>query len=381
VSGRWPLLALAALALWVIARSLQGAASERLRSLPVELHAFTVRDGVLLVTARDSIGLTGVVATGGASRVLVPPSRTTGTASGTFLTPSGAVFRMEETATPSAPGSPWAMFGLGPAGSRTRLWAASLDGTPARELLPELRMERAVPSGDTCFWLRKTGPDRSIAAPWQRPRSLVATPLTGGRSRELARGLNALTLLEPLGGGVSWSVPRRDLRHSDRYLALPPEFEVAVVRDCFGQPELVNDRLYWLHYVPTPFSQGRVQPAQLELTSAATDGSDRRVLLNLLGHPEWQPRARLLGGHGGLVYWLLYPQGRRNEMVLPKLCAVSEAGIRPVARLRAEVISTWLDGGYLYYTVEERRENWLDWSAAGLQHQRAVVLYRTHLTG
>lgn len=361
---------------WLLSRALITGTSQRMRELPFHALPLAGRDGmVLLADSGDPRGVQGIPVRSGAMRSLIPSVPTGGTVVEHWLTPSGgAILRTNEPAV-AASGAEGAPPPWGWGVRRARLWSAGLDGSPARELLRELRMEAAVPSGDACFWLRPS--DSARAGRAARSRRLMRTPLNGGRSREICAGLPAATRLEPLGGGVTWAVFQRGSFRMDRCVALPPHFEVEMLEDCAGRPDLLDGRLYWLHYAPKgPFS---AEPARMELTSASLDGSDRKVIADLLQSPDWLPDGRLLGVHRGRLYCLLSRRSGRNKRSQPTLCEVSATQIRPIATLQGDAGPVWFDDRFLYYTRIERRENWLNWSKSGLILKTARVLYRIRL--
>jgi hypothetical protein len=268
---------------------------------------------------------------------------------------------------------------------RARLWSVALDGQAAHELLPELKMAQAVPAGDQCYWLRAGADARKTETSRGGARlphfDLMVTPLRGGNSRTIALGLSSFVRLEPLGHGVSWSVPRPGTWRSDRYLALPPEYAVRVALECSGTPELLAGRLYWFDQ-GAGSAPGNPGSMRVKLVSAAESGDDRSELLELSGNATWEERGRLLGIHQGRLYALLYRRSAKpGALERPMLCEIRDNSIGEVASLRARIGSTWLESGCLYYTAEERRENWLDWTQAGLIPKRAQVLYRIQLPG
>jgi hypothetical protein len=163
----------------------------------------------------------------------------------------------------------------------------------------------------------------------------------------------------------------------DRYVALPPSFEIELLEDCSGRPELLNGRLYWLHSAPKRPGSG--EPPRLELTSASVDGRDRKVIADLLNSPDWLPEGRLLGAHWGRAYCLLTRQPRQGKQSLPTLCEVTETQVTRIATLPVDAGPTWFEDGYLYYTRMESRENWFNWSSTGLILKTVRVLYRLRL--
>jgi len=364
-------------AVWIVARGVRPGSSERIRELPYDALPLAGRDGMLLLAGpAGPNGIHGIPVDRGAGRLLVPPPNAAGPVLETWLTPTGAVFRTDDPPRPlkTPNGAPNARAAaLGP--RRARLWSAALDGGPARELLTELEMEGAVASGGNGFWLQRSGrsePDGS------QPRlRLMTAPLAGGRSREIWSGPAAPTWLEPMGGGVSWAVLRRGSFQMDRYVALPPNFDLELVPDCSGRPDVLDDRLYWLHSVPKQYFGGAL--ARLELTTTRLDGGDRKVIADLLNSPEWLPEGRFLGVHRGRAYCLLFRRSRQSKSAPPTLCAIDQMGIQPLTTLRDEPGPSWFDEGYLYYTRPERRENWFNWSQAGLTLKTVRILHRVRL--
>jgi len=360
---------------------------ERLRALSTPEFPIACRNGWIVSVGKNSNRLQGLPMREGRSRTLTPHFGTPGTLRATFYTDLGVVIRSEEQEpAPEPVGASRHPFEFNPGRLRARLWEVALDGRPAHELLPQVRMTQAVASGENCYWLSPGAARATPAAegrPWNvaawRNGELRVTPLRGDGSRLIATRLSLFTRLEPLGRGVSWSVPRRGTLRGDRYLALPPDYEVHVVPDCTGAPELLAGRLYWFDQRLGLAAGAPVQP-ELKLVSATLDGEDRRELLDLAGNPKWDERGRLLGVHQEKLYALLYRRPTKAGMPdRPVLCEVRGESIREVAALRSAIGFTWLESGYLYYTAEELQENWLDWTPKGLATKRTQVLYRTRL--
>jgi len=360
---------------------------ERLRDLPPVEFPVACRNGCIVTLGRASNRLQGLPVAGGSSRTLAPHFGTAGTLRATFPTDLGLVIRSEEQE--ASPGfgarNP---FQFWPPRQRARLWEVALDGQPARELLPGLRMTQAVASGEYCYWL-SLGSASAVAGKDARPAGafplrtgeLRVTPLHGGGFRRIAAGIPPFAHLEPLGRGVSWSVLRPGTLRGDRYLALPPDFQVHVVMDCSGTPEQLGDRVYWFDQRSASVPGAPSHP-ELKLESATVDGEQRRELLDLVDSPLWEARGRVLGVHQGKLYALLYRRSMKSgSPERPVLCEIRDDSVRELAPLRAGAGFTWLERGYLYYTVLEMRENWLDWSKQGLAAKRAQVLYRTRLPG
>lgn len=350
------------------------ARAERLRELPPARLPIACRSGYVITLERGSNRLLGVPVTGGKSRTLTPAFGAPGSLRAAQLTDLGVVIRSEEPVAPR-PDAPSPRFRFAFGGVRTRLWHTRLDGQPARELLPELRMTQAAAAGEHCYWLDTPG------APSEHRRTLRVTPLRGGSTQVIALGLQPFTRLEPLGPGVTWTASRPGSGRQDRYLALPPDFQVRAVLDCYGTAELLGERLYWIDHRPASDPSGLSLPVR-RLLCATLESDRRQELLTLTGSSVWEDRGHLLGVHGGRLYALLYRRRTKSgEPEKPRLCEVRESAIREVAPLRPEVRFTWLEDGCLYYTAEEVRENWLDWSPTGLQGQHSQGLYRHRLPG
>lgn len=317
---------------------------------------FFIRGGEMLFPTggRTATAFEAQPCGGRTRRVAMPAVRFPLDPGGAWVTDTGLLFRTAslENRSPSGTGAFW----------RHRLWSASLDGSPARELLPDLRMVQPLPSGSTCYWLR---PRSATSA------DLVATPLEGGPSRVLAEGLPLTARLERIEGGVTWIRPSYG-GAPVRFVALAPEHRVTPIPDCRGKPDLVDGRLVWL-------DDPVLSPGPRRLVTAAPDGTDRRVLLDFGVGQEWLLR-QVLGAREGGLYVILERQNRDGSVAArPTLCRVGLSGVKALAELRPNVSTTWLDRDHLYYISRERRENWLDWSAQGLSGSWVWGLYRVSL--
>jgi len=286
------------------------------------------------------------------------------------------------TAQPTMP--PVRVMGLTrwPQLSRKRGRMAPIEGGSPQELIPDEYASTLQIREQYCYWIRsrRTG-DRLLTREVERPHGdLMVADLAGGPHRRLGRVPDDL-LLQPCGAGICW---RQD---SDSYSALltcgPPDFSIEAFPHFppGSTPVWLGDRLFWLQDDAT--APASVAPRFHLLMSARRDGSDRRLL--------WDADTR--GNPSGSLNGL-FDDGRDLFFIADRLAsnkltrAITRYRLAPMSKpeilLRTAGVANAfrtisVDGGYLYLINWEERENWLDWSRAGLMRRRVGVLRRIRL--
>lgn len=265
---------------------------------------------------------------------------------------------------------------------KRKVWIPLSGGTP-KELIPLERASSVQVRGGYCYWVRsaRTGPGEPLVLPKaEKPwGDLLVAPLTGGPPRRIAR-IPDDSALQPCGAGVCW----RDGSPNRRTLlsTCPPDFNIEAFpnfRASWPQA-LVGDRLCWLNAgadPPTPESQQRQSVA-----SARRDGSDYRVLLDLGLRSNNTTRVNELFNDGPSLYFAidrLTGSKPMRQIVRQRV----EAGSKPETLLETTNVGLYpigVDQGFLYLVSWEERENWFDWSQAGLRRRRVGVLCRVRLS-
>lgn len=273
---------------------------------------------------------------------------------------------------------------------RVRLWHVPLSGGSPQQLIPERPAVSVMRVGEYCYWLESglMGPGKPLTLPLgESPKQkLFAAPTTGGAPRQIGIVPGNARLM-PGVHGVFWSAATRGFQ-SDLVYVRPPEFALSVIRDVQGSeaPREVGDRLYWLDGASPNSNTGSKRLHQLISTSL--DGSDRRVEADTDHGSAAESNLYGLLDDGNA---LLFQRGRsipsgeegrsKSEYAL---CAFrpgkDKAPVVLTVRHEEETIGTiGADGGYLYFGVSERKENWLDWSPKGMQPRPVLQTYRVRI--
>lgn len=265
---------------------------------------------------------------------------------------------------------------------KRKVWLP-LDGGTPKELIPQERAASVQVRGGYCYWVRstRTGPGQPLVLPKaERPwGDLLVAPLTGGPPRRIARVPDDIAL-QPCGEGVCW----RDSSSSRPALlsTCPPDFSIEAFpnfRSSWPQA-LVGDRLCWLDAGANP-SAPESQRRQ-SVASARRDGSDYRVLLDLGPGPNSTTRVNELFSDGQSLYFAI------DRLTGPKTVRQivrqqPEAGSKPETLFETTNVGLYpigVDQGFLYLVSWEERENWFDWSQAGLRRRRVGALCRIRLS-
>jgi hypothetical protein len=272
---------------------------------------------------------------------------------------------------------------------RSRLWLAPLSGGPARELIPDRLAREIHLAGGYCYWVDderlhlKTPALKPLAA---SPRALLyATPIGGGTTRRIAT-LPPSALVQPGVNGVFWGetiAPNRQVLH-----AQPPDFAPTMLDDASIRliPLEVGERFYWMDTVA---AGSDLQSTRFRLLSATREGGSPQLLLDT-GFEAAELQLSLLGAaRDGLLLRRTRTRGRGADDIASLDYAVLRyhpGRKNPLEKVMegqhartASVIA--VDQGFLYYTAQETRENWLDWSPDGLAPQVVSRLYRLRLRG
>jgi hypothetical protein len=274
--------------------------------------------------------------------------------------------------------------------SRASLHALPLAGgvpvdiLPGRQFTIAANTEEAVClTRDSVYWIEIDPGQKPVAS----CASLKVMARNGGEPQTLMRGLSPYANLkvEANGAETVWMfVPDGTDRFSARkiYRVSAADNRSQLFADnqtsSFSRnffPATLQDRVYWKRTVALP----ELPPIyQEEIHSAKADGSDqRRDDSAVVSTNAFLREAASFYAHKGALYTLRYvqekPRPNQSNRALLRVEPGSPGRIYEVFRFPRGAGAPLFEGDYVYYTVDEERENIWDWSQEGL----APVLTRT----
>lgn len=275
---------------------------------------------------------------------------------------------------------------------RVHLWRVPLRGGRPEELLAERKAAQMLVSGDTCYWLQSELLE--LKEPVRRPADAVprqvlfAEPLKGGVPRKVAVMPRGFEPLHAVGRGVYWHV-RLEREKPVLIGARAPAFIPTVVEgypsQYAGNLVEINNRLFWLDREeprPSEPSSGNHQ-----IVSAAPDGSDRRIILDLRVERAGRDYLSQLATDGSALYFFRHRASAGRGKAVPEerlLCRLPPHGrAAPQALLRTTspgaVHLLGSEGSMVYCLAQETRENWFDWSPHGLEPRLVYQVYQSRV--
>lgn len=243
-----------------------------------------------------------------------------------------------------------------------------------------------VVSATRCYWIRSSGPSPERPSKVRRMAELVSCSLTGGPIEWVAR-VPEPVVLAPSPTGIYWIVsdslpgkPKDLVYHS------PAEARFSLLPDFTGSTEPVelDGRVYWIEDTGAGHPPGEAGSSNSRIYSVGLDGSERRLSFDLRSLPGTRGVLGTLASfHGKLYCWLLPVDHDFSPNGTPDLCRI-DLGVHPalvrIHRLLPNISGRgFFDGGYYYFVCSDRRENWFDWSPAGLTPRSVQTLYRVPL--
>lgn len=145
----------------------------------------------------------------------------------------------------------------------------------------------------------------------------------------------------------------------------------------YFRPVTYRGRVYWVRSL---FSSATTRLHTEEIWSAALDGSDQKVICSTNSS---QSATTLYVDRTGLYKDGLTSEParpNRSNRVLTRLSPEAPNRSVEVLRFPLKAGQSFFDGGYVYFTEEEERENMWDWSPSGLRPASARVLNRFRLS-
>jgi hypothetical protein len=277
--------------------------------------------------------------------------------------------------------------------SRAALHAFPLTGGAPVDILPDRQFtvatatkESVYVTRDRVYWI-EIDPNKK---PVEGCASLKMIARSGGEPQTLMSDLSPFTSLRKDGGDTErvWMfVPTGTDRSSDLKVyhvggaeSQPQLFQKSAKSWSTFYPATLQERVYWKSMVLLP---GQTSTYAEEIYSARWDGSDSSKIDSVIcSRATFLSWMSMFYVHQGALYTPRYvsekPRPGQSDLALVRV----EPGVRgkaaEVFRFPAGVGQPLFDGENVYYTLDEKHENFWDWSQEGLQPdlKRTLCRYR-----
>jgi hypothetical protein len=253
-------------------------------------------------------------------------------------------------------------LGRAPGEQAVRFAEVPYDGSAPRHypfVLPANAAAFSFFQGD-CYWAAP----RRVEAGGPSTHNLLATPLRGGQTRLVGADLKGRVSFSISDQAISTYSGAEPIGRSVIRISRTGERSVFSYQGGEGRRILFHGRLYWLN-------RDAQEGDSWSLASSRKDGSDARRVSSLLEHP---PLFMWLVGKKKTLYYCSFERSGRSSLIGLTGPSFTPTAVTP--EFPKPLPFMWVEADHLYLVAQHSRENWLDWSAKGLQAQTVPVLHR-----